>query len=451
MKLPLEIHNLIQRLEDAGFAAYAVGGCVRDSVLGLTPHDYDLCTAALPEQIQAVFADCPMFLTGLKHGTVSLITELGVVEITTFRTEGDYTDSRHPGWVKFLPEIEGDLARRDFTVNAMAYSPIRGFADPFGGRADLERKVLRAVGDPAERFREDALRILRGVRFAVRFGLVPEEATLNAMLEQKHLMDALARERVFSELCGMLPHMNARQLLTFVPIIAQVIPELEPAIGFDQRSPHHAFDLFTHIAHVTASVSGDVTMRWAGLLHDVGKVATFTTDETGRGHFYGHARVSAEMADEILRRLHAPNGLREEAVWLIEQHMTPLEPDKLLLKKRLSRWGEERTLRLLELQQADFGSKGTGAAEDDGKFRAVRRILEEILAEKSCLGLKDLAIHGGDLLEIGYAPGKELGRTLEQLLEKVLDGTIQNTREELLFAAISQKSEKSTEMNVKNS
>ena len=220
MNLPSYVTACLDALENAGFAAYAVGGCVRDACLGLTPHDFDLCTAALPGETEAVFREYPLVLAGKKHGTVGVITEHGVVEITTFRTEGDYADNRHPDWVEFVADIEKDLARRDFTVNAMAYSPRRGFADPFGGREDLKNKVLRAVGDPVTRFREDSLRILRGIRFAVRYGLTVEGETEKAMLSQAQLMDNLARERVFEELCKLLPLVEARDLLRFGPILA---------------------------------------------------------------------------------------------------------------------------------------------------------------------------------------------------------------------------------------
>ena len=217
MKLPGSVENCVRRLEEAGFSAYAVGGCVRDALLGIEPHDYDLCTAASPEQIQAVFENEKLVLAGVKHGTVGVVTSGGVVEITTFRTEGGYADSRHPDWVKFVGLVEEDLARRDFTVNAMAWSPSRGLADPFGGQADLKAKVLRAVGDPETRFREDALRILRGVRFAVRFGLTVEPKTESAMFRLAPLMDKLARERVFDELCKLLPLVTAADLLHFAP------------------------------------------------------------------------------------------------------------------------------------------------------------------------------------------------------------------------------------------
>ena len=442
MKLPTDVQICLEALERASFATYAVGGCVRDHLLGLTPQDFDLCTAATPEQMQAVFSHRQPVLAGVKHGTVGVVTDGGVVEITTFRTEGGYADGRHPDWVRFVPDIEADLARRDFTVNAMAWSPTRGFADPFGGRTDLKNKVLRAVGDPETRFREDALRILRGARFATKYRLEPETKTEEAMLCLAPLMDGLARERVFDELCKLIVLAEADDLIRFAPIITQVIPELKAAVGFDQRSPHHAYDLFTHIAHVTASVPRDLTLRWAALLHDVGKVPTFTTDENGRGHFYGHARESARIANEILLRLKAPTALREQVVHLAELHMTKPEPDRKLLRRWLSRYSTETMDQLLLLQEADMGSKGTGHREEGEIFPKVRAILEEIKAENACLRIRDLAIDGRDLMDLGFVPGKALGACLAHLLEQVLDEQLPNERQALLTAAQSIKEER---------
>ena len=435
MFLPPNIQNCIDLLEAAGFAAYAVGGCVRDACLGRNPHDYDLCTGALPAQTEAVFRDFRLVLAGEKHGTVTVITEDGPVEITTFRTEGGYRDNRHPDWVKFVPDIQGDLARRDFTVNAMAYSPTRGFADPFGGREDLRNHVLRAVGDPEARFREDSLRILRGVRFAARFGLTPEEHTMQAMLSQAGLMENLARERVFEELCKLLLVAKAEDITRFAPILAAVIPELAPMIGFDQRSPHHAYDLITHTAHVVEGVPPTLPLRWAALLHDTGKVKTFTLDATGRGHFYGHAKDSAAIADDILRRLKAPTALREEVVPLIGRHMTRLQPDRKLLRRQVSKYGFPMVEAQLALQQADMGSKGT--VEDDGSavFAKVRQLLADLKAEDACLSLKDLAVNGNDLMALGFQ-GRAIGACLNRLLELVVEERLPNKKEALLaFAA----------------
>lgn len=429
MELPLYVRTCLDRLEQAGFPSFVVGGCVRDSLLGLTPHDYDICTAALPENTQALFGEFPLGLEGLPHGTVVVHTEAGPVEITTFRAEGPYSDNRHPDWVKFVPEVELDLARRDFTVNAMAYSPVRGLADPFGGRQDLEQGILRTVGDPEIRFREDALRILRGMRFAARFGLVPEEKTGAAMISLAPLTDSLARERVFEELSGFLRFAGFADLKRFAPILAAVIPELAPMLGFDQHSPHHAYDLYTHTAHVTANVSGDLVRRWAALLHDTGKIPTFTRDETGRGHFYGHAQASAAIADEVLRRLKAPADLRQQAVQLIDLHMLCLEPDKKSLRRCLSRYGWDTVCDLLALQWADFQSKGV-PTDPMPDFDRVDDLLSELHDENPCLSLKDLALKGDDLMALGFR-GKEIGTQLDRLLELVLDEKAENTPQAL--------------------
>ena len=436
MNLPLYVRACMDALEASGYSAYAVGGCVRDWLLGLTPHDFDLCTSALPEQMQQVFAHRELVLAGLKHGTVGVICPEGVVEITTYRTEGGYTDSRHPDWVRFVDRVEDDLARRDFTVNAMAWSPSRGLKDPFGGAGDLQQGVLRAVGDPQERFREDALRILRGARFAARFRMQPEQKTYEAMIQLAPLMDGLARERVYSELCKLLMAATNEDLLRYEPIITQVIPELKSAVGFDQHSRHHAYDLYTHITHVTASVPKELSLRWAALLHDVGKPETFTRDEQGSGHFYGHAQEGAKLADQILRRLKAPTDLREQVVELVEQHMTPLLPQRKVLRRRLSRLGVQQVQRLLELQEADMGSKGTGLhSEETEHFRQLRILLDRILEEDACLTLRDLAVNGHDLMQLGIPAGKELGKCLQRLLDAVLDEALPNEKEPLLEAA----------------
>ena len=434
MYLPPHVRECVDTLEAAGYSAWAVGGCVRDACLGLTPHDYDLCTNALPEQTEAVFAGYGLVLAGKKHGTVGVITGGEVVEITTFRTEGDYKDNRHPEWVEFVPNIEQDLARRDFTVNAMAWSPTRGFADPFGGREDLKNGVLRAVGSPYLRFTEDALRVLRGVRFAVRYHLTPEPETEQAMAVLAPRVRTLAKERIFSELCQLLPLVTAGDLIRFAPVLAEVIPELKSAIGFDQRNPHHAFDLYTHIAHVVEGVPPQLPLRWAALLHDIGKVATFTLDDQGCGHFYGHAQESAAMADRILTDLKAPTALREQVVFLIDKHMTRLEPDKKLLRRRLSQYGPDATYQLLALQQADFGSKGQDEGDRVSWFDMIAGLLDSIREEDSCLSLKDLAVNGHDILSLGYS-GKAVGECLNRLLDLVLDEQLPNEKEALLQAA----------------
>lgn len=431
MLIPREIGGCLDALEQAGYEAYLVGGCVRDALLGLTPHDFDICTSALPEQTQAVFSGCRLVENGKKHGTIGVVTGAGVVEITTYRTEGGYGDCRHPDWVEFVGDLREDLERRDFTINAMAWSPARGLQDPFGGREDLKNGVLRAVGDPSRRFREDSLRILRGVRFAVRFRLTVEEETWQAMVRQAGLMDALARERVYEELCRILPLVTAEDLCRFAPILAAAVPELGPMIGFDQHSPHHAYDLFTHTAHVVAAVPEELTLRWAALLHDTGKVPCFTQDENGRGHFYGHAPRGAQIAGEVLTRLRAPTALRERAVTLIAQHMTRLEPDRKLLRRALGRLGWEGVEQLLSLQEADMISKGTGEHDASDHFTRVREALSQLRQEEACFAVRDLAVNGRDLMALGLH-GADIGLCQRLLLSQVLDENLPNEKDALL-------------------
>ncbi len=433
--LPPPVLTCLNRLEAAGHQGYVVGGCVRDALLGLTPQDYDLCTDALPEEMARIFSDHHLVHSGEKHGTLGVVIQGQVIEITTFRTEGGYRDGRHPDWVKFVPDVKEDLARRDFTVNAMAYSPTGGYIDPFGGQKDLENHILRAVGDPATRFAEDALRILRGVRFSVGYHLTPHPQTQTAMFALAERMDGLARERVFDELCKLLPMVTAADLKRFAPILVQVIPELAPCLDFDQHSPHHKYDVYTHTAYVVETAPPTLPLRWAALLHDTGKPAAFTRDETGRGHFKGHAKISAQIADAVLSRLKAPTALRQRVVFLTEHHMLPLEPDKKLLRRRLGKYGPEAVRELLALQEADFGSKGTGTPDEGTVFSQIRQCIDQLLAEDACLGIRDLAVNGRDLMDLGIAPGPRLGACLEALLSQVQDECLPNEKNALLQAA----------------
>ncbi len=436
MHIPKEVLVLMDRLEEAGFECWAVGGCVRDHLMGIEPHDYDCCTAAAPEEMQAVFADRQLVLAGLKHGTVGVVTENGVVEITTFRTEGGYADSRHPDWVRFVRELRQDLARRDFTVNAMAWSPRRGLSDPFGGQADLKNGILRAVGDPVQRFREDALRILRGLRFAARFGFAIEARTLEAMHSEIAGLDALAKERILTELTGFVCKAKGADLLSAVQILCRCIPELGPTVGFDQHNRNHTHDVFGHIAAVLERVPPEPELRFAALLHDIGKPQTFSLDEQGEGHFYGHASVSAELTDGLLHRLKAPTALREETVWLVKHHMDRYTADEKTARRLLSRHGLARMERLLALQAADLAGTGTEHGESIRVLEELGALLRQLARQEGALTLKTLAVKGKDLMELGFAPGPELGRTLNGLLERVLAGELPNEREVLLASLV---------------
>lgn len=428
ISIPSSILMLMERLEAAGFQGWAVGGCVRDRILGREPHDWDLCTDALPAQTAAVFSDFPQYHSGEKHGTVAVIVNGEPVEITTFRAEGDYRDHRRPGWVEFRRDIADDLARRDFTVNAMAYRPASGLCDPFGGQRDLEAKVLRAVGQPRRRFEEDGLRILRGVRFGARFGLTPEKDTLEAMKALAPTLSLQARERVYGELCGYLPYADAENLLTYRDILRHAIPELGPLMGFQQHNYHHAYDVFTHTAHVVAGCGPDLCLRWAALLHDVGKPGRFTMDEKGVGHFKGHAALGAQMADGILQGLHAPNALRQEVCALIAHHGSTRDfgrlPTDKPVRRLLRKLGETTTRRLLALDLAD--EQGKGRPPELEPFRCFEARLDAILAEKPCLRISDLSIGGRDLAGMGVPKGPIMGKILTALFDRVSDGELQN-------------------------
>ena len=432
MELPKNVRLCIQALEDAGYSAYVVGGCVRDNLLGLTPEDFDLCTNATPEQIAGVFSRYKLVRNGEKHGTIGVVMGHQVYEITTFRSESTYSDNRHPDQVEYVSTVTEDLSRRDFTINAIAYAPGEGYIDPFGGYQDINRKVLRTVGDPEQRFQEDALRILRGVRFATRFGLQIEESTKQAMLSLSALMDHLARERVMSELSKLLLTATAQDILDYGAIFTQIIPELAPCVGFEQHNIHHTYDVFTHTAHTVENAPQELALKLAALLHDIGKPATFTLDEQGQGHFIEHTKLSAQMAEDILQRLRVSNQLREQVVFLIAHHMTPMIPDKKLLRRRLSQYGAERTYQLIQLQKADMASTGVTSTHN---FEEVELLLAEIMQEDACLTVKDLVINGNDLLELGVAPGPQIGACMQFLLELVLDELIENSRDDLLLAA----------------
>jgi len=435
MEIPDHVAVCLERLEKEKTPGYLVGGCVRDHILGNSPHDYDLCTAATPEKLKEIFSDYPLVLSGEKHGTIGVVFQKEVLEITTFRTEGTYEDGRHPDWVEFVPDLEADLSRRDFTVNAIAYNPKEGYIDPFGGIGDLKAGILQAVGNPELRFTEDALRILRGVRFAVRFGLSVDKDTLQAMFSLKENMDNLAEERIFSELCKLLPLVDAEDLLLFQPILSYVLPELAPCVNFCQHSPHHAYDVYTHTAYVVENAPKDLALRWAALLHDTGKPVVFTQDENGRGHFYGHAKESAKLADAALRRLKAPTALREEVVSLVAGHMDLWDANEKVLRRQLSKRGIDACKKQLTLQRADYLSKGVPGDNAHLDFDAVEGLIDKIQAENACPRLSDLAVKGNDLMELGFAPGPRLGQVLETLLALVLEGDLPNEKEALLEKA----------------
>lgn len=434
--IPTQVKNILLRLQDAGHTAYAVGGCVRDSLLGKTPADWDICTSARPEQTQACFERC--LLTGAKYGTVTVLQDGEAYEVTTYRTETGYADSRHPDAVEFLDALEGDLARRDFTVNAMAADADGRVTDLFGGAEDLNRGIIRCVGTPIERFTEDALRILRALRFASRYGFQIEKATAEAIHSLRDTLTRVAAERLHKELSGLLVGKGAEAILReFSDVLCVMIPEIAPCIGFLQQNPRHKWDVFAHTLCALSHTPQDEILRLAILFHDIGKPACFSLDEKGVGHFYGHAEQSARLCAKILRRLRYDGKTAELVTELVRAHDLYLQglTDKGL-RRHLANYGEEQLRRLLRIRRAD--ALGTGTADAEGLETELAHLayrIDAMLASENCFSIKDLNINGRDLMALGIPQGKQLGALLQQLFDAVLEERCANDKQELVKLA----------------
>lgn len=436
-EMPEGVREVLKTLETAGHEAWCVGGCVRDTLMGegrlpgRTPEDWDVTTSALPEETLAAFGG-RAHPTGLQHGTVTVRTEDGAVEVTTYRLDGAYRDHRHPESVTFTRSLEEDLGRRDFTVNAMALDLRGELRDPFGGRADLRAGLLRCVGNPDRRFQEDALRILRGMRFAAVLGLEMEEETSAAMDRNRALLGDIAPERIQTELVKLLCGRYAGAALDGHPRVVGVFwPEVLPMLRFDQRNIHHCYDVWDHSVMALAQTPPVPELRCAALLHDAGKPSTFTVDGQGVGHFYGHAGAGAALADGMLRRLKFPNAFRERVVRLIEWHDRDIPRTDKGVRRALRLLGEEDLRLLLALKRADNLAQAPAYRGRQLEIDKGEAILEKLLAEDACFSLKQLAVNGNDLLALGLR-GPEVGRTLESLLSRVVDNELPNQREALL-------------------
>ena len=433
MKLPTQVNTAFILLENAGFEAFLVGGAVRNFVRdGSSAEDWDITTDALPEQVKAVFSAYRLIETGLKHGTVTVLMDGMPLEITTYRIDGDYSDSRHPDSVRFARSLRDDLERRDFTMNALAYHPKTGVTDFTGGCADLAAGLIRCVGDPDRRFREDALRILRALRFASTLGMTVEAATAEAIHRNCHLLSLIAPERIRAELDKLLCGGAVREVLTqFADVLAVPIPEIVPMFGFDQRNPHHDKDVWLHTAAVVEAAPADPVLRWAALLHDVGKPPCFALGGDGLGHFYGHAEQSTALSDGILTRLRFDNAGRERILRLIRYHDFPIAADRKTVKRLMNRHGVEAVHQLIDLHIADTRGQSSLCADRIAHYEALHGMVEGLLAEEACFSLKDLAVNGNDLLALGFR-GKAVGEGLRACLAAVMDEQIPNRREELL-------------------
>lgn len=442
ISLPKDVAWLLRQLNRAGYPAYVVGGCVRDSLLGRTPGDWDICTGALPEQTRTVFAGQRLLLTGLKHGTVAVVLAGKPYEITTFRVDGAYADHRHPDAVCFVPGVEQDLARRDFTVNAMAWHPDSGLVDCFGGQRDLQARVIRCVGDPDARFAEDALRILRAIRFAAQLDFSIDPATEAAAQRLRNTVQTVSGERIFAELDRLLNSPAAGRVLErYGRILAGAIPEVDPCIGCTQPGKWHCYDVWQHTAVAVGAVQQDQDpgtrriLRWTTLLHDMAKPLCRVEGADGAAHFPGHNQRGARLADAILHRLKAPNALRQEVVSLVGVHDAPLPDTEPEILRLLGQHGESWLARLCAVKQADLDAHAANAAvaarraEVEGFAARMHR-----LARTGCYSLRQLKVGGGDALTAGIRPGPAVGQALDTLLQRVMTGTLSNERPALLAA-----------------
>ncbi len=437
MDMPKNVDIAINLLQSAGFEAYAVGGCVRDSLLGKTPNDWDITTSAKPEDMKSVFADFHCIDTGIKHGTVTVVIDGEPLEITTFRLDGEYEDNRHPKSVTFTSDLGADLGRRDFTVNAMAYSKKTGTVDLFGGQNDLKNKIIRCVGDPDRRFNEDALRILRALRFASALDFEIEEKTAQSLLKNRALLGNISEERIAKELLKLVCGKGAKRILTdFAPVLFEILPELQPMYKNSHDNPHHCYDIYEHTLIAVESIDPEPTLRFAMLLHDCGKPAVKKFDENGVAHFYGHQRISAEISAQILARLKVSNKFRDEILFLVSNHdRWELYENTEKMPRYLSKFGLDGVLNLLKVMRADVLAQSPEYRYRLDQIADAEETAKNLAAQKPCLSLSELQINGRTLMDIGIPQGRKLGAVLAQLLDEVIDGVTKNTQEALTTRA----------------
>ena len=436
MNLPENVKYIITTLENAGYEGYAVGGCVRDTVLGRNPDDWDITTSASPQQAKLLFAKT--IDTGIQHGTITVLLGKETYEVTTYRIDGEYEDSRHPKEVIFTSNLLEDLKRRDFTINAMAYNDRSGMVDAFGGMEDLKNGLIRCVGNPRERFTEDALRMMRAVRFSGQLGYTIEKETAEAVTELAPTLEKISAERICTELTKLMVSDNPDYLKKAyeMGMTDVFLPEFNETMVTTQNHPHHCYSVGEHILHSLTMVRKDKLLRFAMLFHDMGKPLTKTTDENGIDHFYGHAAHSAEIADRVMKRLRFDNDTRRKVVTLVKYHDLKIGLTPKQVRKAIVTVGEELFPLLLEVKRGDFLAQSMYMREEkEAELAELSRIYAQILEEKNCISLKDLAITGSDLIQAGMKPGKEIGEVLEYLFETVLDNPEDNTKEILLEKA----------------
>lgn len=435
MKIPIGAKRIITALENAGYEAFAVGGCVRDYLMHRPCDDIDITTSATPDQTEKVLLDnnIRFIETGIKHGTITALVDGVSFEITTYRTDGDYKDSRHPENVEFVTDIKEDLSRRDFTINAIAYNDNDGFVDLFSGRADIDNKLICAVGDADKRFKEDALRIMRAIRFASVLSFDIEPETKKALFHNKELLKNVSAERIFTELSKLLMGERVFDILVeYRAIIAVVIPELEPIFNVAQNTKWHIYDVWQHTCKAVEQSPKDLALRLTMLFHDVGKAYAKTTDENGTDHFKGHQKISADYTETALKRLKVPNEIYDRVMYLVPIHDMHIGTDKKKIKKWLTKAGESRLRDLIEVKRADkLAQNPEMTAEELDNLNVTQCRLDEIIAEGEPFSVKDLAVNGNDIMSLGLK-GKQIGSALSLLLDKVIENELPNDRDSLI-------------------
>lgn len=431
INMPVGAKRIIENLTKHGFEAYVVGGCVRDSLLGYSPNDWDICTSATPEVIKELHSHT--IDTGLKHGTVSVVESDGIYEVTTFRVDGVYSDNRRPDAVEFVTDLKMDLSRRDFTVNAMAYNDEAGVIDYYGGLSDLAERKIKCVGNAGDRFDEDALRILRAIRFSSVYGFSIEHSTSRAIHDKAALLQNIASERIRSELCKTIVfgQRAANVLLEYSDVVSIIIPEIEPCIGFVQNNRFHKYDVYEHMVRAMEAYAGrDLSVKFALLIHDIGKPRMKTEV------ICGHSVPSHDIAERVVDRLKFDNKTKEAILELVLYHDSVIEPTAKTVKRWLNRIGAERLSQLLDVKMADIAAHADNTqTERINQYLSVRGIAKEIIVSEQCFQLKDLEINGRDIMSLGIEEGKRVGEILNCLLEGVIAGDIDNTYGALLKCA----------------
>lgn len=435
MKISEDAEKLINILSDNGCKAYAVGGCVRDYLLGKPEKDIDITTSAKPETVEEILKqnNIKVVETGLQHGTVTAVLNGENYEITTFRKDGEYKDNRRPESVSFVDDVKEDLSRRDFTINAMAYNHKEGIVDLFGGKKDIDNKVIRAVGNADLRFKEDALRIMRALRFSATLCFDIEESTKKAIFDNMYLLDNIAKERIFTELKKLLAGDNALQVLdAYKEVIGVVIPELKPAFDCVQNNPWHIYNVYDHIIHAVDAAPKDEIIRLTMLLHDIGKPSVKTTDEKGIDHFKFHAPVGADIAKKVLKRFKVSNEVYDKVITLIRYHQGVENVDDIRVKRWLAKIGADYTKALFKVRISDLYAHNPGKIGYElKKLNELLIELDEIVAAGEAFKISDLAVNGNDLIALGYK-GKEIGEKLNEILMLVVDDRLNNTKEDIV-------------------